>query len=336
MVAVAGAKPHPPRDLFVNVGLVVVWGVTQEIVFPRDATAATVVPRGSGQGEARGTRVLATEESRRTLSTIHKMMVDTTKPTATTMTDTTTMTATTTPGDGRLLEVQPIGSINLSFFQEDENGEKTTMCVKLTDVPVVESLSFNLFSTYAVSLKQQILHDERGATLQHEQLFAREEKASAAYAMRLPYDPSATTVDCCFARICDCPRFRTSSWFRAFPFPRRGLRGIIGRGIVLTGKLEPCTDCMRAKGRRGSVPRGPGARASKPLGRVHLNLCGPLVPSLGGNLYLFVAVDSASRWNKVYGLRRKSDALAAKKRLLADVGRYDLGRLECFLVDNGT
>ncbi|CAB1120041.1 unnamed protein product [Ectocarpus sp. CCAP 1310/34] len=89
------------------------------------------------------------------------------------------------------------------------------------------------------------------------------------------------------------------------------------RAIVLTGKLEPSTDCMRAKGRRGSVPRGPGARAPKPLGRVHLDLCGPLVPSLGGNLYLFVAVDSASR-------------------LLADVGRYDLGRIECFRVDNGT
>ncbi|CAB1108804.1 unnamed protein product [Ectocarpus sp. CCAP 1310/34] len=71
-------------------------------------------------------------------------------------------------------------------------------------------------------------------------------------------------------------------------------------------------------------------------GCVHLDLCGPLVPSPGGNLYLFVALDSASRWNKVYGLRRISDALAATKRLLADVGRYDLGRIECFRIDNGT
>ncbi|CAB1101428.1 unnamed protein product [Ectocarpus sp. CCAP 1310/34] len=111
---------------------------------------------------------------------------------------------------------------------------------------------------------------------------------------------------------------------------------LLKRGITLTGTLEPCSDCMKAKGMRASVPKGPGARASKPLGRVHLDLCGPLALSLGGNLYLFVAVDSASRWNKVYGLRRKSDALAATKRLLADVGRYDLGRIECFRVDNGT
>ncbi|CAB1107872.1 unnamed protein product [Ectocarpus sp. CCAP 1310/34] len=105
-------------------------------------------------------------------------------------------------------------------------------------------------------------------------------------------------------------------------------------GITLTGTLEPCSDCMKAKGKRASVPKGPGAWASKPLGRVHLDLCGPLAPSLGGNPYLFVAVDSASRWNKVHGLRRKSDALAATKRLLADVGRYDLGRIECFRIDN--
>ncbi|CAB1098397.1 unnamed protein product [Ectocarpus sp. CCAP 1310/34] len=98
-------------------------------------------------------------------------------------------------GDGRLLEVQAICSINLCFFQEDENGEKTTMCVKLTDVSVVESLSFKLFSMHAGSLKQPILYDERGATLQNGLLFAREEKASAAYAMRWPYDPSATIVD---------------------------------------------------------------------------------------------------------------------------------------------
>ncbi|CAB1105600.1 unnamed protein product [Ectocarpus sp. CCAP 1310/34] len=56
MVAVAGAKPHPPRDLFVNVGLVVIWGVTLGVVGPRDATAAMVVPgerAGRGRGHAR-------------------------------------------------------------------------------------------------------------------------------------------------------------------------------------------------------------------------------------------------------------------------------------------
>ncbi|CAB1112615.1 unnamed protein product [Ectocarpus sp. CCAP 1310/34] len=239
--------------------------------------------------------------------------------------------------DGRLLEVQAIGSINLSFFREDENGDKTTMCVKLTDVSVVESLSFNLFSTHAVSLKQQIMYDEHGATLQNGLPFAREEKGVCSVCHAVAVRPTCDNSRlCCFARIRDCPRFRPRRWLHAFAFSRRGLRGIIGRGIVLTGKLEPCMDCMRAKGRRGSVPRGPGARAFKPLRRVHLSLCGPLVPSLGGNLYLFVAVDSASQWNKVYVLRRKSDALATTKRLLTDVGRYDLGRIECFHVDNGT
>ncbi|CAB1102027.1 unnamed protein product [Ectocarpus sp. CCAP 1310/34] len=134
-------------------------------------------------------------------------------------------------------------------------------------------------------------------------------------------------------RSVDINRFHRSLTHACEPLLRETARQ---RSIAVTGELEPCTDCLKAKGRRASVPRGPGARVSKPLGRVHLNLCGPLVPSLGGNLYLLVAVYSASRWVKVSGLRRKSDAMAAVKRLLADVGRYDLGRIGCFRVDNGT
>ncbi|CAB1110849.1 unnamed protein product [Ectocarpus sp. CCAP 1310/34] len=142
------------------------------------------------------------------------------------------------------------------------------------------------------SLKQPILHDERGAALQIGLLFAREEKASAAYAMRLPYDPSATIVD-----PAALPAFVTAP---------------------------------------DSAPAVGSARSPSKKGGTAKSLVSMLLPSLGGNLYLFVAVDSASRWNKVYGLRRKSDALAATKRLLADVGRYNLGGIECFRVDNGT
>ncbi|CAB1112668.1 unnamed protein product [Ectocarpus sp. CCAP 1310/34] len=131
----------------------------------------------------------------------------------------------------------------------------------------------------------------------------------------------------------DINRFHRSLAHACEPLSRETARQ---RGITLTGTLEPCSDCMKAKGKRSSAPKGPGARASKPLGRVHLDVCGPLAPSLGANLYLFVALDSALRWNKVYGLRRKSDALAATKRLLADVGRYDLGRIECFRINNST
>ncbi|CAB1102832.1 unnamed protein product [Ectocarpus sp. CCAP 1310/34] len=86
-----------------------------------------------------------------------------------------------------------------------------------------------------------------------------------------------------------------------------------------------------ARGRRCRRGREHGRRSHS---GVFTWIC--VAPSLGGNLYLFVALDSAPRWNKIYGLRRKSDALAATKRLQADVGRYDLGRIECYRIDNGT
>lgn len=63
--------------------------------------------------------------------------------------------------------MQATGSVNLIFFQEDENGVRTTLRVKLADVSVVENLSFNLFSADAVFLRQQNIRGKRGVCLQN-------------------------------------------------------------------------------------------------------------------------------------------------------------------------
>ncbi|CAB1116207.1 unnamed protein product [Ectocarpus sp. CCAP 1310/34] len=278
-------------------------------------------------------------------------------------------------GDGRLLKVKAIGSINLSFFQEGSatvvpSSESVPPTGPTSVVPASESVppagyadvvpssasGFECVGTFpgmdlgdtSVLTDEQLMDGYDDTP--HQDFFPVfiPESDAANVAGVLDSIDGGSDFDLGAAALgpgaspftlgsteksVDINRFHRSLAHACEPLLRETAQQ---RGIVLTGKLEPCTDCMKAKGRRGSVPRGPGARASKPLGRVHLDLCGPLVPSLGGNLYLFVAVDSASRWNKVYGLRRKSDALAATKRLLADVGRYDLGRIECFRVDNGT
>ena len=64
----------------------------------------------------------------------------------------------------------------------------------------------------------------------------------------------------------DINRFHRSLAHACEPLLRETARQ---RGVTLTGTLEPCSDCTKAKGKRASVPKGPGARASKPLGRVH-------------------------------------------------------------------
>lgn len=59
------------------------------------------------------------------------------------------------------------------------------------------------------------------------------------------------------------------------------------------------------------------------------------VLSAGGlywRLFMYAAVDSASPWAKLYGLRRISDSLVTTKRLLVDTGQDEqLNRMVCFV-----
>ena len=53
-------------------------------------------------------------------------------------------------------------------------------------------------------------------------------------------------------------------------------------------------------------------------------------------MYLLVVLDSYSRFVLVYGLRRKSDALAGVKVAITDLSKYHRANIECFRVDMGT
>ena len=103
--------------------------------------------------------------------------------------------------------------------------------------------------------------------------------------------------------------------------------------VRLTGVLLPCVGCLEAKGRRAPVPRRAGTRAAMPFGRVHIDLCGPLKPALDGSIYMIMFVDSASRWQRPYGMRAKSDTVKYVKRFLADMN--GMGTPGCFRTDGG-
>ena len=50
-------------------------------------------------------------------------------------------------------------------------------------------------------------------------------------------------------------------------------------------------------------------------------------------MYLIVFVDSASRWMRPYGMRRKSETAAYVQKFIADMN--GMGRPNCFRTDNG-
>ncbi|CAB1108649.1 unnamed protein product [Ectocarpus sp. CCAP 1310/34] len=104
------------------------------------------------------------------------------------------------------------------------------------------------------------------------------------------------------------------------------------QGVRLVGELQPCVGCVEAKGRRAPVPRR-GTRAAVPFGKVHIDLTGPFTEAMDGSRYLIMFVDSASRWQRAYGMRAKSDTLKYVQRFLADMN--NMGTPGCFRMDNG-
>ena len=56
------------------------------------------------------------------------------------------------------------------------------------------------------------------------------------------------------------------------------------RGIILTGRMEPCTTCMSVRGTRADVPKRSEGRAGKSPGDLlHFDLCGPYATIIDGN-----------------------------------------------------
>jgi len=73
-------------------------------------------------------------------------------------------------------------------------------------------------------------------------------------------------------------------------------------------------------------------RAKGPMDLVHIDTSGPYPASLGGSRYVIMFVDNASRLQRPYGAREKSESavLAAVKRFVADMGAPGT-----FRTDNG-
>ena len=84
---------------------------------------------------------------------------------------------------------------------------------------------------------------------------------------------------------------------------------------------------------RAGVPRRTTSRAGKPMETAHIDLAGPCEASMGGSVYLIMFVDSASRWMRPYGMRKKSETTTYVRKFVADMS--NMGRPHCFPTDNG-
>jgi transposase InsO family protein len=103
------------------------------------------------------------------------------------------------------------------------------------------------------------------------------------------------------------------------------------------GRGSLCEPCVLGKQHRFPFPPSTSPAASRPLQRLHTDLCGPMpVPSMGGSRYFATLLDDYSKLSTVLPLKLKSDtptAIIDTITLLENQSGHRVQRLRC---DNGS
>ena len=107
--------------------------------------------------------------------------------------------------------------------------------------------------------------------------------------------------------------------------------------INLSSPPPKCEHCILGKQTRSSVPRmREGPRATKPLERVYVDLCGPMsIASRSNHLYSMNIIDDFSSFVWSLPLHSKDEAAPALKAWLFGLEVQTPHRLKSFITDNG-
>lgn len=96
-----------------------------------------------------------------------------------------------------------------------------------------------------------------------------------------------------------------------------------------------CEDCMHGRQARDARAPATKPKAATLLERIHVDLCGPMTETLGGNKYFLIVVDEASRYSKLVLLKAKSDAPAALIDVIRQWERATESRVKAVRSDQG-
>jgi hypothetical protein len=116
-------------------------------------------------------------------------------------------------------------------------------------------------------------------------------------------------------------------------------RTLVDRRLVdgidrVVGDVEFCKGCVYGRSKRKHHP-ATSTKTKRRLERVHIDLCGPLPDSLGGNRYFLLIIDEHTHYQWVEFLSKKSDAFSwLRKWKLSTEHEADL-KLQCLKSDGG-
>ena len=109
------------------------------------------------------------------------------------------------------------------------------------------------------------------------------------------------------------------------------------KGLPTIHKREElCSCCFTSRQARKLFPSSAKFRASRPLERIHGDLCGPFaLETLGGSKYFLLLVDDCTRMLWVSLLKQKLEAFKAFKSFKVQAKREKELKLICLRTDNG-
>lgn len=190
-------------------------------------------------------------------------------------------------------------------------GGKPQTC-KLLKVLHVPSMAFNLMSVSCM--------DKRGATTRFSEgktIIKLDGKtvATGTLCEGLYYlDIGSNRVD--FAGVASIQRWHERLGHVNYGGLKKMVKDQVNVGMKCKGMTTPdvCRACVYGKATHKPFPTIGGARASRLLGLVHTDVCGPMpVPSRGGALYFVTFTDDKSRWTHVCFLKAKSETFSRYK-----------------------
>ncbi|PNX85643.1 copia-type polyprotein [Trifolium pratense] len=99
---------------------------------------------------------------------------------------------------------------------------------------------------------------------------------------------------------------------------------------------EECSNCMKGKQQKQTVPKKSSWRASVKLELIHSDICGPINPESNGKKRYFITfTNDLSRKTWIYFMNEKSEALAMIKKFKVIVENESKKMIQCLRTDRG-
>ena len=102
----------------------------------------------------------------------------------------------------------------------------------------------------------------------------------------------------------------------------------------IVGKEVFCEGCAYGRSKRKSHP-STGTITKRRLERIHIDLCGPIPTSLGGNKYFLLIIDEHTHYSWVEFLQKKSDAFTRLKKWKLEAEQETDQKLQHLKSDGG-